>query len=196
MAAFWNNGNQTMHGDQIVKADPLRIRVAEGCEILQAYVVATTRDIIDAQVSIAGWSSAIDVSFDFLERGDGFVIFLAHTGGAGDASVQGTIKGVRQGPRNIKTGWNGVTGVLAVFFLTLVFVLLSRYFVSQISDSEIASYTAGGMTITLAIVILAAAQFVSRLRFRSFPRAFRRDPRLAMLLPHLAEVNSGNNVLN
>lgn len=120
---FWNDGTTTIRGDDIVKLDPLVIRV-EGGSILRATIEAATRPQIDA--NIRENKDHILLAFDYLDPGDGFKIQLLHSGKLGEARLSGSIRGL---PRGIEpfdstatvTKWTvGIFGVMALLMLVSV----------------------------------------------------------------------------
>jgi hypothetical protein len=94
--AFWNQGTKTLNKIDVVDSDRLRIELLDG-ELLRARVVAKTREVNGFVAEIG--SQGCTVRFDFLDKGDGGVIELLHTGSETELVVHGTIKGVPDGIR-------------------------------------------------------------------------------------------------
>jgi hypothetical protein len=92
---FWNRGSQTLDGSNLVAADPLRLTLEDGGEILRARVVRRTRDVNQFESVIS--DDGVRLTFDFLDEGDGAVIEVLHTNRGKSLWVEGTIKGVRGG---------------------------------------------------------------------------------------------------
>ncbi len=92
---LWNGGNVTIDGSDISPVDPLRLVVVDG-EILQVSMEEQTRNGNDAAVTI-GMGSVADVTFDYLDKGDGFRVRVLHTGKPGAVQQTGQIKRLPQG---------------------------------------------------------------------------------------------------
>lgn len=185
--AFWNSGNQTIHGDQIVSSDPLRIEVPEGVEILQAYIFASTRKVLDVKIVADGPRKQASLTFDFLDHGDGFAVFVGHTGSPRDAAVLGTLRGVKQGPRrrgrSKRERFSFLIG--AVVLMLLIFAL--PYLPPHIADAPLTSAFSLGVSMGVTFLALFGPLVWRQLRAWSFPREFRRDPTLSAILPFLLD---------
>lgn len=92
--AMWNHRGDTVRATDILSSDPLRIFVEDDDEVLRARVVASSRRQIAARVE--GEGALALVEFDFLDRGDGFVIEVLHRG-TQPAVLQGTLPGTTWG---------------------------------------------------------------------------------------------------
>lgn len=88
--AIWNRRGDTVRREDILARDPIRIVVDEDDEILQTRVVSMSRAQIAPQVASA--SQDASVAFEFLDRGDGFILEVLHRGESG-ARVVGTVPG-------------------------------------------------------------------------------------------------------
>lgn len=94
---IWNAGNSTIDGERIVNNDPLRLATSEGSEILAAEIIKTTREVNAFSIkSRDNHSNELILIFDFLDRNDGALINLTHTGKR-SVDVKGTIKGMPDG---------------------------------------------------------------------------------------------------
>lgn len=103
--AIWNHRGDTVRGSEVLVADPLRVEVAEGDAVLQARVVASSRSQIGVDVTPKGRTA--DVTFDFMDAGDGAVIEVLHYGKE-PANLVGTIPGARlSGARRATLSPNG-----------------------------------------------------------------------------------------
>jgi len=90
---FWNAGRETIHRADIAEADPLIITTKEGCEILDARVTQMKKpaNLFNA---VLGEGSKVRIGFDYIDKNEGAVIQLIHTGrSSDDIQVLGTIKG-------------------------------------------------------------------------------------------------------
>ncbi|RYZ90710.1 MAG: hypothetical protein EOP06_07575 [Proteobacteria bacterium] len=120
---FWNDGTTTIRGDDIVKLDPLVIRV-NGGSILRATMEAATRPQIDVHVREA--DDHVFFTFDYLDPGDGFKIQLLHSGKLDAASLSGSVRGLPRGvepfDRNATAAkWAiGLLGFLAILLLACI----------------------------------------------------------------------------
>jgi len=99
---FWNAGRKTIRRSDIASADPLRAEIVTDDKILAAKIVTTSRDVITAQI-VEVSPKMVCLSFDFLDKGDGILLRVLHTGHApADCQLKGTIKGVPKGLRQAK----------------------------------------------------------------------------------------------
>lgn len=116
---FWNAGNATITGDQVVQDDPVRLELADG-EILEAVVVKPSREVIKFQVNKHSEPHVATISFDYLDgKKDGAVIDILHTSKSLNPEVRGTIRGVPSGIKRVgftsfgaRRDTHGRTGVL------------------------------------------------------------------------------------
>lgn len=91
----WNGGNATINGSCLSSVEPLKIKLEdEGAIILSSDVFYETRCSVQAsQMYRTDKKNEIQVSFDFIDKNDGFSIEIIHTGNSVKAIVCGTIKG-------------------------------------------------------------------------------------------------------
>ncbi len=95
--AFWNIGNTTIKGDQIVSSDPLRIVLGENASVLETTVLVRTRTVNDfACLNRPTAEGEVECRFDFLDPNDGVLIQIIHTG-TNKLEVTGTLRGVPKG---------------------------------------------------------------------------------------------------
>lgn len=93
--AIWNSRWAVVRGADIAERDPLRIGV-RGAEILDVRSITQTRDAI--QFVAEARDGVCFMDFDFLDRHDGVLLDLLHTGSDTDRlSIQGTVKGLPAG---------------------------------------------------------------------------------------------------
>jgi hypothetical protein len=93
--AFWNDGAQTIDSRDVAQADPLRIVLKEGYEILDVSVISIKNEANRFDVVQLEEGSSVKISFDYLDKHEGGVIQLIHTGkGSSDIEVLGIVKGV------------------------------------------------------------------------------------------------------
>ncbi len=91
--AFWNDGAETIEASNIVEADPLRIEGGGDCDILDAYIIQENNKANKFKVELAN-SKLVKILFDYLDKGEGGVIQLIHTGkGSSEIELKGLVKG-------------------------------------------------------------------------------------------------------
>ncbi|HHT9124318.1 MAG TPA: hypothetical protein ACFYD6_00705 [Candidatus Brocadiia bacterium] len=93
--AFWNNGKETINSSDIVFADPLMIKVKNECKILDSSVSHPKEGSNPNQFKIVPSEdgSHVLIQFDYLDKDEGGVIQLLHTGkSSDDVEVCGTVK--------------------------------------------------------------------------------------------------------
>lgn len=94
---FWNAGDATLNGTDVVATDPMRLVYATTTEVLSVTVLKATRNALNIA---AGADPAhrrnVQLSFDFLDPRDGALIEILHTG-RGSPRFAGTVKGIPQG---------------------------------------------------------------------------------------------------
>jgi len=93
---FWNSGNSTITGNQIVESDPIQLDFENGT-ILKAHVLKSTRDAIKFNVGYEADAHKVALSFDFLDPDDGAVVEVVHTSDKRNPQIHGTIRGVPNG---------------------------------------------------------------------------------------------------
>ena len=90
--AFWNNGHETIRGDDIADADPLRIELLSTGQVLSSRISFIRRDANRPVISHK--SNSLYLNFDFLDYSDGVIIDIYHSGKGDNAlRVAGVIKG-------------------------------------------------------------------------------------------------------
>lgn len=95
--AFWNGGTETIGGQDIAEADPLRLVASRRAELLDVGVIAANSQASRFAVGAVEGGKAARLAFDFLDRGQGAVLQAVHTGATSDdLHVEGTIKGARR----------------------------------------------------------------------------------------------------
>jgi hypothetical protein len=135
---FWNDGNETMRGNQVVEDDPLRCAIAPSGRILAVHVVTTTRTVnkFSATIRPDRPNEAL-LTFDFLDPDDGALISVLHTGKGTYPEVIGTIRGIPKGVKylteapvlnramQLLPGRAGRKLFYTFFYITLVLGLLT-----------------------------------------------------------------------
>lgn len=88
--AFWNSGTDILNGSNIAPGDPLRFEIPEG-KILEWQLVEATNPANQISLSLRS-NGALHISFDFLNKGDGAIVQILHTGQR--VNLLGQVKGV------------------------------------------------------------------------------------------------------
>lgn len=98
---FWNSGENTVLGSDIVATDPLRFHVGDDGRILSISILKASRSVNDFGFLPIG-NSMHEAAFDFnfLDRNDGVVVEILHTSTDRKPSIKGTLRGLPQGFRN------------------------------------------------------------------------------------------------
>jgi hypothetical protein len=99
--AFWNAGNTTVRRADLVEKDPLAVCFEEKTTILGSRTVSKTRAVNECRLALNhDFPSRALMTFDYLDRGDGAVFEIIHTGSRGGASIRGSIRGIPNGVEN------------------------------------------------------------------------------------------------
>lgn len=78
--AIWNAGTQTIRRPDIPEGDPLRIVSKSGASIIRSKLLESSREANRVSLSSISSSEIPDVSFEFLDPGDGLLVEVTHTG--------------------------------------------------------------------------------------------------------------------
>lgn len=90
---FWNKGALTIDKTDLADADPLRLEAQGKARILGAMLVSVNNHASRPLLTLPMENSVI-ISFDYLDRGQGFVIQAIHEGTSStDLQIKGAIKG-------------------------------------------------------------------------------------------------------
>lgn len=81
---FLNKGRIAIRKNDFSTADPFRIEIEQGFEILDTELLSSTGSAINCQI-IRIDATATQITFDHLNSGDGVVLRVSHTGDSGDA---------------------------------------------------------------------------------------------------------------
>ncbi|MDD5447112.1 MAG: hypothetical protein PHY36_04435 [Methanocellales archaeon] len=92
--AFWNKGRDTINSQDIASADPLIISIKDGYKILDAKIIYTKNTANQFSVIPSDDRSYVKMHFDYLDKDDGAIIQILHTGKSSkDIEFCGKIKG-------------------------------------------------------------------------------------------------------
>lgn len=93
---IWNSGTVVLNRDDVAPKDPVRI-CEKGGRILDAEIIYQSDPISGVtveQYSPDGRESWVNVDFDYIEPGKGFIVRVVHTGlGSAALQIAGTFKG-------------------------------------------------------------------------------------------------------
>lgn len=99
---LWNAGNEVLRGEDIVVCDPIRVRFGDDTRVFSTEVVGTTKTTNGACVqAVANAPHELAVTYDYLDPGDGLVLYALHDGGSGHPRVVGAAKGLSSGARSL-----------------------------------------------------------------------------------------------
>ena len=91
---FWNDGTETIDREDIETVNHLRILSSNGVELLDAKVLTTNNQSCQFTVNLSSDKTSALLSFDYLDKKQGAVIQIVHTGTSSkDLNVTGDIKG-------------------------------------------------------------------------------------------------------
>ncbi|MCJ7497383.1 MAG: hypothetical protein MUO78_04530 [candidate division Zixibacteria bacterium] len=92
--AFWNAGSDTIDGEDISAIEPLTFHVKEGYKILDQKIIYQSRPANQFSVNRAKDRSYVLLDFDYIDKKQGTIIQLFHTGRSSeDIECRGSIKG-------------------------------------------------------------------------------------------------------
>ena len=78
--AFWNAGNDTIKREDIPDKAPLTINVKKGYKILNAIILHFIEKSNEFSIHISDDKSHITIDFEYLDKNEGVIIQLLHTG--------------------------------------------------------------------------------------------------------------------
>jgi hypothetical protein len=94
---FWNDGLQTINKQDLVTVNPLRISALNDVRILDATILCANNSSSLFEVKVADDQKAALMTFDYLDKNQGAVIQVIHSGTSSlDLMIVGDVKGVRQ----------------------------------------------------------------------------------------------------
>jgi hypothetical protein len=109
---FWNAGRETINKEDVSDNDPLRIELAEGV-VRDTTILATTSPTVSPEVSGSAESPVVALTFDFLDRKQGMLIQLMHTGPETvEVALKGSIRGAGEPRRRDEEPWWLVLGAI------------------------------------------------------------------------------------
>ncbi|WP_460115760.1 hypothetical protein [Pseudomonas sp. H2_D02] len=98
---FWNSGENTVLGADIVATDPLRFQIGDDGQILSISVLKASRSVNDFTILPSPTEThKAAFNFNFLDANDGVVVEILHTSTDRKPRISGTLRGLPQGVRN------------------------------------------------------------------------------------------------
>jgi hypothetical protein len=161
---LWREGRGTVRGTDVISNDPVAVNVPSGTRILDASILAQTKDTNRVKiVRDPITETRAVVAFEYLDPRQGAVIEVLHTGEEpGATTISGTIMGIPKGITRAESGATvfvsvGMAGGAAVTIPTHSIPRSLRISGNSLRNSPILS---GGFA--------GAAENVARLIFRLF----------------------------
>lgn len=94
--AIWNDGKETINYSDIASNNPIRIKIKESFEILDAEILFKKDEANDFNIQVSDDKNYINILFDYIDFEDGIVIQIFHTGNSSDdIFIDGKIKSVK-----------------------------------------------------------------------------------------------------
>lgn len=89
---LWNNSSQAIRQNDIAPRDPLQFSVTSGCEILDAKIIYPKNPSNGFMLSdLKKTNNFTKLSFDFINKNEGVIIQIIHTGKTKNTRFGGTI---------------------------------------------------------------------------------------------------------
>lgn len=105
---IWNSGTKTIHGENIVKNDSLRLEFENEQKIIGASILLRTKEVNEFEISTnADKKNILNINFEYLDPQDGVTIEILHTDVNRYPNFLGTVKGMPVGPKNWSNKSNG-----------------------------------------------------------------------------------------
>lgn len=99
---FWNEGKETIHQNDIATAKPLQIMIKNKCKIISSKIIYTKKSENLFEINLSEDNSYIDVNFEYIDKNEGIVIQILHTGRSRDDILyEGALKGCKLKYRNL-----------------------------------------------------------------------------------------------
>jgi hypothetical protein len=184
---IWNSGNSTIYGNQIVEDDLLRFEVDKDARILTFHVSSYSRRVVKPVTERLG-DGSVSVGFDFLDPGDGFVVFVAHTSPLNSIRSAGTVRGLvagatpwtKQNAYRLMSANEILAGPLLVFLLYVIFAAVRK--ILSIGEGSTASSVMALVYLICITLSFAFSKNVARsinsLVLRRVPKVISKDEAL------------------
>jgi len=122
--AFWSNGTETINHGDIPSNDSFSINIDDKFDILDMSVIQITNKANDIKAVLSENNKEVKINFDYLDKDDGFVIQLFHTGNIENINICGSIKGFGK----ISKGHIGPISTLKKLLIILFFENILLFF--------------------------------------------------------------------
>lgn len=98
VVVFWNSGEETILGGDIVPVDKLRLRFLDDGRVLSATILKQSRGVCEVQAQVDPvHPNEVSLSCSFLDSSDGAVIEVLHTSEKPSVEFLGTVLGIPKG---------------------------------------------------------------------------------------------------
>ena len=135
--AIWNDGNLTINNNDFAKKDNFFISIDNDFEILDTSIIQTINTSNDIKVELSNDKKKIAIAFDYLDKKEGFVIQLFHTGtNIKIFNFEGSLKGfgkISKGKLQEKPKLHTVIKELLPLLSGLIIYFLSSLFSYEIN---------------------------------------------------------------
>jgi len=133
---FWNAGSETIRGEDIADADPISIVPLNNATLLDVKLLEHNSNPSRFLISTKPDMTAAFVKFDFVDKNQGAVVQVIHTGtSAKDVSLIGTIKGAGT-PNHNELGETLLTTLMAVISLLVGFAVFSIVSAAMLNSTQ------------------------------------------------------------
>ena len=168
---LWNNSSQAIRKIDIAPRDPLQFSTANGYEILDAKIIYPKNSLNGFMLSeLKKTNTFTKLSFDFINKDEGAIIQIIHTGGTNNIRFNGTIIDFKK-PVFVEKydNFDQYFGPFLVLMFPIVFCLFlfSGQFLDMLKISGIS-----GWFLILVLAIGSANIFFAYTR-RLIPKKFR-----------------------
>lgn len=89
---IWNSGNRTINDSDIVESKELSISLLDDNRILSADIIAISEDTNSFKINIID-NNCVKITFDYVDKKDGVVVQIIHTGQSESVDINCKIKG-------------------------------------------------------------------------------------------------------
>lgn len=89
---IWNSGNRTINDSDIVESKELTLSLLEDNKILSADIIAVSEDTNNFKITMID-NSSMKILFDYVDKKEGVVIQIIHTGKSESVVINCKIKG-------------------------------------------------------------------------------------------------------
>ena len=138
--AFWNNGNDTINQSDFPSTDKFSIQINNDYDILDVSITTILNITNNIIVDLSENKKEINIDFEYMDKNDGFIIQIFHTGINSDIfTINGTIKGAGKIHKNKNPKILTAKRVSEIIFDSIVFlttIIMSIKIISTIDSAE------------------------------------------------------------